>query len=229
MTPYTAQRIADRLDCILPTTRIVDEIYRNAAVKRTPSPIPPSPAMTTVPVFLRHNETVLAQPREQPLGALVAGHKKDVVVANKVFASPGKVAIYGWHQPDGTPIQPLYTRHSASWVDYSHGIRLVRRRVNGMPKPIDEVLADPRLAPLLSDEGVIQRTRYEFTEFPAERPSVPKAVPGENVEELRLEDGVRVVINEPETRPRGRCDSCSTLCPTAARSSRRSASGSGRR
>ena len=61
---------------------MVDEIYRNAAVKRTPSPIPPSPAMTTVPVFLRHNETVLAQPREQPLGALVAGHKKDVVIAN---------------------------------------------------------------------------------------------------------------------------------------------------
>src|SRR4051812_39784042 len=107
LTPYAAQRIADRLECTLPTPRMVDEIYRNAAVKRTPSPIPPSPAMATVPVFLRHNETVLAQPRGHPLGALVAGHKKDVVVANKVFASPGKVAIYGWHKPDGTPIQPL--------------------------------------------------------------------------------------------------------------------------
>ena len=176
LTPYTAQRIADRLDCTLPTSRMVDEVYRNAEVKRTPSPIPPSPAMTTVPVFLRHNETVLAEPRDKPLGALVAGHKKDVVIANKVFGSPGKVAIYGWHRPDGTPIQPLYTGHAASWVDYSHGVRLVRRRVivNGASKSIDEVLADPRLAPLLSNEGVMHRTRYEVADFPADtRPSAP--------------------------------------------------------
>src|SRR5690606_27562682 len=104
-------------------------------------------AMTSVPIFLRHNATVLAEPRDQPLGALVAGHKKDVVIANQVFATPERVAIYGWHRPDGTPIQPLYTRHAATWVDYSHGIRLVQRRalVNGLPRPIDEVLADRRL------------------------------------------------------------------------------------
>ncbi len=204
LTPYTAQRIANRLDCLLPTSRMVDQIYKNATVKRTPSPIPPSPAMTTVPVFLRHNETVLAEPRDQPLGALVAGHKKDVVIANVVFATPARVAIYGWHRPDGSPIQPLYTRHAATWVDYSHGIRLVHRRtnVNGMPRPIDEVLSDPRLAPLLSHEGVMRRTRYAFTEFPAVARSDPHdPVPGETVTELRLGDGVRVVINEPDAPP----------------------------
>jgi hypothetical protein len=204
LTPDTAQRIADRLDCMLPTPRMVDEIYRRAAMKRTPSPIPPSPAMTTVPVFLRHHQAVLAQAGGKKPGALVAGHKKDVVIANKVFDSPGKVAIYGWHRPDGTPIQPLYTGHAASWVDYSHGIRLVQRRmiVNGAAKPIDEVLADPRLAPLLSNEGVMRRTRYELTPSPAQaRPEAPRTVPGETVHELRLKDGVRVVINEPEPRP----------------------------
>jgi hypothetical protein len=149
MTPYTAQRIADRLDCTLPTPRMVDAIYGQARVKRTPSPIPPSPAMTTVPVFLRHHEMVLAQPWDEPPGALVAGHKKDVVIANVVLAAPGKVAIYGWHRPDGRPIQPLYAGHAASWVDYSHGIRLVHRRVvvNGEPKAIDDVLAGPGLHP----------------------------------------------------------------------------------
>jgi hypothetical protein len=169
LTPYTAQRIADRLDCVLPTPKMVDDIYIKAEVKRTPAPIPPSPAMTTVPVFLRHSELVLASPREKPLGALVAGHKKDVVIANRLFATPGRVAIYGWHKPDGTPIQPLYTGHTASWADYSHGIRLIRRRmtVNGAPRTVEEVLADPRLAPLLSNEGVMRRTRYELAEFPA--------------------------------------------------------------
>ena len=73
--------------------------------------------------------------------------------------------------------------------------------VNGVPKPIDEVLADPRLAPLLSNEGVMHRTRYEFADFPDDgRPSAPVAVPGETVDELRLEAGVRVVINEPEAQ-----------------------------
>ena len=58
LTPFTAQRIADRLGCTLPTPRMVDSIYQAAAVKLTPSPIPPTPAMTTVPVFMDHNLTV---------------------------------------------------------------------------------------------------------------------------------------------------------------------------
>jgi hypothetical protein len=119
--------------------------------------------MTTVPVFLRHNAMVLAQRKEKPRGGLIAGHKKDVVIATKVFAAPGKVAIYGWHQVDGKPIQPLYIGHTAAWVDYSHGLRLVQRRmtVDGEPKTIDEVLADPRLAPLLSREGPMRQCRYQ--------------------------------------------------------------------
>jgi hypothetical protein len=197
LTPFTAQQVADLLDCTLPTPRMVDDIYAAATIKLEPSPIPPSPAMTTVPVFLQHNQTVLAQRNGSRPGPLVAGHKKDVVIANKVFASPGKVAIYGWHRAVGKPIQPLYTGHTAAWVDYSHGIRLVRRRmvVDGQPKRVEEVLDDPRLAPLLSNEGVMRRTRYEFADFPAlER----KPTPGEARDVLRLDRGVRVVIDRPE-------------------------------
>jgi hypothetical protein len=193
MTPMAAERIARRLGFSLPTPKRVDAIYASSAVKLAPSPIPPSRAMTTVPVFLRHNETVLEQRREKPLGLLTAGHKKDVVIANKVFETPGKVAIYGWHKLDGTPIQPLYTGHSASWVDYSHGVRLVSRRltVNGEAKMIDEVLADPKLASLLSDEGVMPRTRYPLDDL-------PEPAPGARYDLLRFDPGVRVVIDQPE-------------------------------
>ena len=168
LTPYSAQTIAARLGCSLPTRKMVDDIYANATVKLTPGPIPPSPAMTTVPVFFQHSEMVRAQRRGKPLGVLVAGHKKDVVIANTVFTMAGKVAIYGWHKADGKPIQPLYTGHAAAWVDYSHGIRLVQRRmtVNGEPKMIDDVLADPLLAPLVSDEGVMHQTRYDLKAGP---------------------------------------------------------------
>jgi hypothetical protein len=166
LSPEIAQRIADLLGCCLPTPKMVDDIYASAAIKLTPEPIPPSRAMTSMPVFLRHNEMVRRQrnDHENPPGALVAGHKKDVVIANPVFTRKGKVAIYGWHKRDGRPIQPLYTGHTTNWVDYSHGIRLVQRRmtVNGKDTTIDEVLANPELAPLLSNEGVMRRSRYEI-------------------------------------------------------------------
>jgi hypothetical protein len=201
LSPYTAQKIADRLGCCLPTTKIVDDVYAAAEVKLAPAPIPPSPAMTTVPVFLNHNALVLAARKGKPLGVLVAGHKKDVVIANKVFAAPGKVAIYGWHKLDGKPIQPLYTGHTAAWVDYSHGIRLVQRRMkaNGQGTTIDRVLADPKLAPLLSNEGVMTQTRYAIDTAPTDIPAAA-LVPaqGEAIDVLTFEPGVRIVINRPE-------------------------------
>jgi hypothetical protein len=195
LTPQTAQAIADRLDCVLPTPKMVDDIYAKATVKLAPAPIPPSPAMTTVGVFLRHNEMVRAQRGARSPGPLVAGHKKDVVISNKVFAAPAKVAIYGWHKPGGKPIQPLYTGHTALWVDYSHGIRLVSRRmiVDGVAKTVDEVLADPRLSALLSNEGVMRQARYP-------RPDLAlslKAARGATLEMLRLDGGVRVAIDRP--------------------------------
>lgn len=166
LSPSMAQALADTLNCALPTRRMVDDIYAAAALKLTPSPLPPGPAMTTVPVFQQHNETVRRQRAAllvaHPAGVLVAGHKKDIVLTPQLAGAAGKVAIYGWHRSDGTAIQPLYHGHTASWVDYSHGARLVQRilTVNGKATTIDAVLADPALAALLSDEGPFRLPRY---------------------------------------------------------------------
>jgi len=72
------------------------------------------------------------------------------------------VAIYGWHYPSGAPIQPLTTVHVDWYVDYSHGARPIGRtiRVNGREMLYDEVLRDPKLNQLLSDEGPIEKARY---------------------------------------------------------------------
>jgi hypothetical protein len=195
LTPRTAQSIADLLDCVLPTPKMVDDIYANATLKLTPAPIPPSPAMTTVDVFLRHNEMVRAGRANWPLGELVAGHKKDVVISDRVFTKPGRVAIYGWHKPDGKPIQPLYAGHADSWVDYSHGIRLVRRRmtVDGKETTVEAVLADPERASLLSNDGVMLETRYPQ----ADLPSALRTAPGSRYDVMQLDGGVRVVIDRP--------------------------------
>ena len=62
ISPYTAQRIAEALHCTLPTPKMVNQIFFAAEVKLAPAPIPPSAAMTAVPVFRQHNDLVRAQP-----------------------------------------------------------------------------------------------------------------------------------------------------------------------
>jgi hypothetical protein len=217
MTPMTAQRIADRLGCSLPTRRMVDDIYAAATVKLAPAPIPPSPNMTTVPVFALHNAMVRearsAQLKLHPHGALTAGHQKDLVITPRLADAPGKVAIYGWHQTNGVPIQPLYLKHAATWVDYSQCVRLVRQAmiVNGRPATVAAVLNDPELAGLLSDEGVVANPRYPTNSFLLPVASIvatnfsgseigqftPSGQFGELVSRFTLTPEVKVLINSP--------------------------------
>lgn len=160
LTPDAALRIAERAGTLLPTPPVVDAVWRAASVKLEPAPIPPSDAMTTVPVFEDHMRSVGAQRAAAgaPPGTLVAGHKKDVVLTARLDTLEGRVAIYGWHRPDGSPIQPLYTGHLDTWADYSHGIRLMHGTalVDGEPRTVVEILTDPTSAPLLSDDGPIR-------------------------------------------------------------------------
>lgn len=215
MTPATAQRIADATGCLLPTRKMSDAIYANAEVKLPPQPLTPGPTMTTVPVFVQHNNIVRTQRVEilktHPLGALVAGDKKDVVITTKLTTATNKVAIYGWHRTNSAAIQPLYLGHTAAWVDYSHGIRLVSQTMllNGQPTNATAILADTNLCSLLSDEGPVVQPRYA-TNFvsPAGAVAIGPRWPqgfatskhfGELTRELNLPDGVRIVINTPPT------------------------------
>jgi len=165
--------------------------------------------MTSVAVFLRHNEIVGQQRAAvlaaHPLGALVAGDKKDLVLTRRLFTAPGKVAIFGWHRLDGTPIQPLYLGHAASWVDYSQGTRLVRRSmtVDGKPTTVAEVLADAKRCVLMSDEGPLLDPRYGKVHPPASNePSAAANVDArfhETNETMNFEPGVRALLNLPES------------------------------
>lgn len=207
LSPGTAQQLADKLHCSLPTRKMADAIYSAAEVKLAPTPIPPSPAMTSVSVFSNHNFMVREQRNSEltlhPLGALVAGHKKDVVLSAKLATAPGKVAIYGWHRTNGVPIQPLYLGHAATWVDYSQCIRLVWQTVlvDGTSKTISEVLGDPPLSGLLSDEGVIREPAYRPGADALGRPVDVKwqkrGEYNEQVASLTLEPDVKVLLNAP--------------------------------
>ncbi|MBU0638791.1 MAG: hypothetical protein KKB50_08000 [Planctomycetes bacterium] len=163
ITPEIAQPIADAFACLLPTRKMVDDIYAHATVKLAPMPISPTTTdITRATTYYRHHQIIEGQRVGQPLGALIGGIKKDVVITPQLVSNPTKVAIYGWHRLDGTPIQPLYLGHVIWYVDYSHGIRLVRQQmiVDGTEMSVADVLADPDLHVLLSDEGVVTKPRY---------------------------------------------------------------------
>ncbi|MBZ0113910.1 MAG: hypothetical protein K8J08_15715 [Thermoanaerobaculia bacterium] len=157
LTHPSATEIADRFDCLLPTTRIVDAIFEQAPHHLMPAPLPPGPKMRSSEYYMRHRQLIERQVVGIPPGELIAGHKKDVVLTGRLVQRRGRIAIYGWHRPNGKPIQPLSTVHDARYADYSHGLRLVysQIRVQGEMRSLYEVLADPELAPLVSDEGAI--------------------------------------------------------------------------
>ena len=161
LTYPSAAVIAQEFGCILPTRKMVDAIYAQAAYHLKPQPLPPGPQMVSIGYFLKHQQQIETQRAREPLGELIAGHKKDVVLTNLLRSHPGRIAIYGWHQLNGRPIQPLSTVHGARYADYSHGIRLVYQTVwiDGQPHDIFEALNDPQLAPLFTDEGIIAEPR----------------------------------------------------------------------
>jgi hypothetical protein len=174
MTPGLAQQIADLTGALLPTRKMVNDIWSQAALKLAPAPIPPSSEMTLVKVFDQHNTMVWNQRSAQlgayPLGSLVGGDKKDVVITPLMhtYPPPARVAIYGWHQMNGAPIQPLSLVHNSTYADYSHGIRLVSQsmKIDNNPGTIAEALNDSSLCVLLSDEGVISNPRYPASPSP---------------------------------------------------------------
>jgi hypothetical protein len=160
ITPMAAQKVADSLKCFLPTRKMVDDIYQQATVKLEPMPM--YAFRDSTPTMYHHHLIIEGQRKGRP--GLIAGIKKDVVISGKVLRDgrPNRVAIYGWHKPDGQPIQPLYTGHVNWYVDYSHGIRLVQQTIyiNKKPMHFTEVLQHPVYRRLLCDEEDCDMYRY---------------------------------------------------------------------
>lgn len=160
MTPMTAQKLADLYGCSLITRRVSDVVFAESELRLDPRPL--TVDRESVSTFVQHNDMIEAQRAGKALGLLTAGIKKDVVITNLLAARPTHVAIYGWHYTNGTPIQPLTTVHINTYVDYSHGIRLMARacKVDGKERDVRDVMKDPLLCCMLSDEGPMTVVSY---------------------------------------------------------------------
>ena len=161
----SANKLNESFRTMLPTRKIVNEIYKQANIKLKPHPMKPGPKMTSTQYFWDHHRTIEKQLKRKAssLDVLVAGHKKDVVQTRLLLKKPQAIAIFGWHRlKSQKPIQPLSTVHGAGYADYSHGIRLISRwgfmELDGKHKKVylPNILNDRSSWSLISDEGRIR-------------------------------------------------------------------------
>lgn len=142
----TAARVAASAQALFPTVELVDAIYDAAELKLGSPPMAPGLGMASSRYFVEHNRAIEAnrEARARPLGALLAGPKKDLVLTARLLARPGRTPIYGWFREDGSVIQPLSLLHDHHHLDYTHGLRLVsaEAEVEGRRVPLLDHLVE---------------------------------------------------------------------------------------
>ncbi len=80
ITPMATQHMMEKVDCVFPTRKMVDQIYEAATVKLTPFPIF---AFRDSSVTMYQHHLIIEGQRKGRKG-LIAGIKKDVVVTYKI-------------------------------------------------------------------------------------------------------------------------------------------------
>ncbi|MEO8399903.1 MAG: fibronectin type III domain-containing protein, partial [Ignavibacteriaceae bacterium] len=192
--PITAQKLADLFGAVMPTRKLVDNIYLNSEIKLEPVTYTPVGNQNElVSKFIEHNDAINQQFNNASgiPGQLTGGTKKDVVLSNLIIDPnrPNHVVIYGWHQLNGQPIQPLTNIHINSYTDYSHGIRFLNSEIliDNEIKKVQEILQDPVLYKILSDESgqMVQPTYISSTTFAPQKPK-SFGVKNESINKVRV-------------------------------------------
>lgn len=155
-----ARKIVDSFDCVIPTKKMCDQIWRAADLKLSPQPMPPTPAMITTKYLIEHNQLIEKQ-RDGRNFTLITGHKKDIIYHKYLLTDKSRIAIYGWFSQTGKPIQQAQAKaHHVNFQDYSQSARLISRnmKLNGVQIDFYNLLNDKNYAYLISDEGTYDAT-----------------------------------------------------------------------
>lgn len=180
------QQIADRLGLMMPTSRVFDLMWRSGTqLEPALQPADPaerhkqkldgspyfSPSMGDIGASLKYHDDTDAEIAvlTQPAGPLFA-HGKVWLLSNAYANHPVGTAInYGYASKkapytSASGIKMWQTQgsaHNTAHADHSQIVRLFDPRivVDGQQMDAHDVLKDPELAPLLSDEGVLKYLR----------------------------------------------------------------------
>jgi N-acetyl-anhydromuramyl-L-alanine amidase AmpD/outer membrane protein OmpA-like peptidoglycan-associated protein len=147
LTPVGAQKMHDAFETTFPTSKIADLIFKTtgATILKHHSATDFHPKVPAQDVFdqknglmrlnfdvLESNKAIEKDRGTGKLGTLIAGPKKDVILhanallKDKPLKGQRPVIIYGLNDPPHAwPRQDAGTHHPNTYMDYSHGIRLV--------------------------------------------------------------------------------------------------------
>ncbi len=161
-----AQRAVDLLGAVLPTKRLVDAIHAQAGVHVPFDAFAPNAGESRNSVRLWVASNARVEARRAGRNGLLEDAKKSIVVGQALARHPQNVVIYGGWYANGERVQAENgSSHSGSYRDYSHGVRPIHPMMiaDGVQRQVVDVLADPELAWLLSDEGAVAASgrRYD--------------------------------------------------------------------
>lgn len=166
VTPLLAKALADKYGMALPTKKVVDAVYEQAAVRLAARGLVMNASdqsyMQGNGFYMQHDRLIDRDLGAAPHDQLVAGHKKDIIISRFAEMNPSRLDFYGFFAGSGRPIQGAHGgAHENTYVDYSHGVRFLSQEVivNGRPMSYADVLADPRLCWILSDDGAVNSDR----------------------------------------------------------------------
>lgn len=164
LTPHAAQWVADRFDASLPTRKMVLDIENSGTRVGFTAFSPRSGESRNSQRLWDESNQAIRSRISSPPGTLFAGHKKDVIIGALHGTSPGKVIIYGGRYQDGSRVQPTSNLHGDFYVDYSHGLRLIRNNVvvNGVDMRLQDALKSRAFASLFSDEGPLSTAALRY-------------------------------------------------------------------
>lgn len=162
------QEIADAFDCILPTTKMVKDTWKfSQHIAPLPWGAPYDSDMWSSSRIYEHSKRIDVQLQKLEIDpfSLISGHKKDIVLTNRLAPNnPNKrIAIFGWTNLDGSVIQGLNpTSHEIDYVDYSQCVRLYSSNAiyDNTPIKLHDAFLDPEISKLISDEGILTFQKY---------------------------------------------------------------------
>jgi hypothetical protein len=165
----TAQQIADLLGALMLTPKVSNLIAQQADSK--PAPLTQSAWVSdgtmanTKRLVEYSNKVEAAVPGESP--GLLANEGKQWVVTIRNWNDPDEAkrhngANHGWYLQGGKVIQDRGCTHNMKHEDYSQLMVFMDpvMIVDGQPMNVNDVIQNPELAPLISDEGTLPRVRH---------------------------------------------------------------------
>lgn len=201
VTPLLAQTLARKYGWGLPTGAMTDNIYSNADIKLEGKGYVTAPPGTAEnkrqQAMMQGNEFIERHTHDidKQLGpdgkqrlvngqALVAGHKKDVIISRYAIDHPGSLDFRGLYI-GGRPIQ-TNPAHEDSYRDYSHGFRPIDGNIivaypdgTTVPMKYYDALKDPKIAQVLNgaDGAIDAYSAYNKPIQPAQPDDRPTSNP----------------------------------------------------